>query len=212
MQRRSVPYALAGVVLLTCAASADDFGGGHGQGSSVQLGPRPFYLVDGLDEGPLKHRLEQCENGPFRRTDFSIGHRGAALQFPEHTKESYEAGARKGAGIVECDVTFTKDGELVCRHDECDLHTTTNIVTTPLNGKCTVPWSGPNSTRSAARATSRSPSSDAEGQDGCERSVRHDGRRRYLGGTACWRTDLYTGRGTLVTLRREHRAEQEATA
>jgi len=27
----------------------------------------------------------------------------AALQFPEHTREAYEAGARMGAGIVECD-------------------------------------------------------------------------------------------------------------
>ena len=90
MQRRSVSYALAfGALLLTCAASADDFGGGHhGQGSSVQLGPRPFYLVDGMDESLLKHRLEQCANGPFRRTDFSIGHRGAALQFPEHSAQS----------------------------------------------------------------------------------------------------------------------------
>ena len=70
----------------------------------------------------------QCPHEPFRRTDFSIAHRGAPLQFPEHTKEAYEAGARMGAGIVECDVTFTKDGQLVCRHDECDLHTTTNIV------------------------------------------------------------------------------------
>jgi glycerophosphoryl diester phosphodiesterase len=77
MQTRSLSYALAGAVLLTCAASADDFGGGHhGQGSSVQLGPRPFYLVGGMDEGLLKHRLEQCAHGPFRRTDFSIGHRG----------------------------------------------------------------------------------------------------------------------------------------
>ena len=110
---------------------------------SVQLGPRPFFLVDGMDEGPLKDRLMQCKNGPFYRSDFSIGHRGAALQFPEHTKEAYEAGARMGAGIVECDVTFTKDGQLVCRHDECDLHTTTNIVATPLNSQCTVPWTGP---------------------------------------------------------------------
>ena len=46
-----------------------------------------------------------------------------------------------GAGIVECDVTFTKDGQLVCRHAECDLHTTTNIVATPLNKpSATVPW------------------------------------------------------------------------
>lgn len=105
----------------------------------MQLGPRPFYLVQGMDEGKLKDRLLRCENGPFYRTDFSIGHRGAPMQFPEHTKESYEAGARMGAGIVECDVTFTKDGELVCRHSECDLHTTTNIVATPC--RCgSPPW------------------------------------------------------------------------
>jgi glycerophosphoryl diester phosphodiesterase len=95
---------------------------------AVQVGPRPFYLVQGMDPGKLKNKLMSCQNGPFHRTDFSIGHRGAALQFPEHTKEAYEAGAKMGAGIVECDVTFTKDGALVCRHDECDLHTTTNIV------------------------------------------------------------------------------------
>ena len=110
---------------------------------SVQLGPRPFFLVEGMEPGPLKDRLMQCRNGPFYRSDFSIAHRGAALQFPEHTRESAEAGARMGAGILECDVTFTKEGELVCRHDECDLHTTTNIVATPLNDKCTVPWTGP---------------------------------------------------------------------
>src|SRR5512145_2508803 len=125
----------------------DGRGRHHGKqdDGSIQLGPRPFYLVDGMDKGWLKDRLKQCKDGPFHRTDFSIGHRGAALQFPEHTKESYEAGARQGAGIVECDVTFTKDGQLVCRHDECDLHTTTNIVDTPLNASCTVPWSGANS-------------------------------------------------------------------
>ena len=123
-----------------------DNGGRKRQDDSVQLGPRPFYLVEGMDEGKLKDRLLQCKDGPFYRSDFSIGHRGAALQFPEHTKEAYEAGARMGAGIVECDVTFTKDGELVCRHAECDLHTTTNIVATPLNTKCTVPWTGPGST------------------------------------------------------------------
>lgn len=112
---------------------------------AIQLGPRPFYLVDGMDDGKLKDRLKSCESGPFYRSDFTIGHRGAAMQFPEHTKESYNAGARMGAGIVECDVTFTKDGELGCRHAECDLHTTTNIVATPLNAQCTVPWIGPGS-------------------------------------------------------------------
>lgn len=43
---------------------------------------------------------------------------------------------------MECDITFTKDLELVCRHDQCDLHTSTDVVTIPaLNAKCTTPWS-----------------------------------------------------------------------
>ena len=42
-----------------------------------------------------------------------------------------------GAGIVECDVTFTRDKELVCRHAQGDLHVTTDILSSPLAGKCT---------------------------------------------------------------------------
>ena len=113
----------------------------HGAGAPVQLGPRPFFLVDDMTESPLKQRLQQCaEAGAFSKTDFSIGHRGAPLQFPEHTNESYTAAARMGAGIVECDVTFTKDKELVCRHAQNDLHTTTNILLTPLAANCTQPF------------------------------------------------------------------------
>ena len=41
-----------------------------------------------------------------------------------------------GAGILECDVTFTRDLELVCRHSQCDLHTTTNILATSLAERC----------------------------------------------------------------------------
>jgi glycerophosphoryl diester phosphodiesterase len=103
----------------------------------AQVGPRPFYLVDKMKDGPLKQQLSQC-TGPFHKTDFSIGHRGAALQFPEHSKEAYLAAARMGAGVIECDVTFTKDRQLVCRHSQCDLHTTTNILSVPqLASKCT---------------------------------------------------------------------------
>ena len=117
------------------------FGWTGDRGHSVQLGPRPYYLVEDMDESKLKRELQKCSEGPFKKTDFSIGHRGAALQFPEHTRESYVAAARMGAGIVECDVTFTQDRELVCRHSQCDLHTTTNILATPLAEKCTVPFS-----------------------------------------------------------------------
>ena len=83
---------------------------------TAQVGPRPYYLIDRMAAGPLKDKLESCAAGPFEQTLFSIGHRGAPLQFPEHTVESNRAAARMGAGILECDVTFTKDKELVCRH------------------------------------------------------------------------------------------------
>jgi glycerophosphoryl diester phosphodiesterase len=176
----------------------DDDNRDHG---GVQVGPRPFYLVRGMDEGPLKTRLLQCQHGPFRKTDFSIAHRGAPLQFPEHTKESYEAGARMGAGIVECDVTFTKDGELVCRHDECDLHTTTNIVATELNNSCTVPYSGPGSSpRCCASDLTLAQFRTLKGKMDASNPNAGDAAG-FLGGTAGWRTDLYTGRGTLLTLR-----------
>jgi glycerophosphoryl diester phosphodiesterase len=168
---------------------------------SIQLGPRPFYLVQGMDAGPLKSRLLKCQNGPFRRTSFSIGHRGAPLQFPEHTKESYEAGARMGAGIVECDVTFTKDGQLVCRHDECDLHTTTNIVNTELNASCTTPWSGAGSApRCCASDITLKQFKTLKGKMDASNPAATTAAG-YLGGTASWRTDLYTGRGTLLTLK-----------
>ena len=48
---------------------------------TVQLGPRPFFLVDRMQDGELKERLAACQ-GPFERTSFSIGHRGAPLMFP----------------------------------------------------------------------------------------------------------------------------------
>src|SRR5437660_11304188 len=46
-----------------------------------------------------------------------------------------------GDGIQEYNVTFTTDRELVCRHDQCDLHTTTNILVTPLADRCSQPFS-----------------------------------------------------------------------
>lgn len=144
LRAAALTAAFAAFTALAPSANADrddDRRRGHGHyADSIQLGPRPFFLVQGMDAGPLKSRLMQCKDGPFRRTDFSIAHRGAPLQFPEHTRESYEAGARMGAGIVECDVTFTSDGHLVCRHAENDLHTTTDILLTPLAAKCVKPF------------------------------------------------------------------------
>lgn len=177
----------------------------------VELGPRPYYLVDKMNEGSLKDALSQCAQTKrnFRPTLFSIGHRGAPLQFPEHTKESYEAGARMGAGILECDVTFTSDEELVCRHAQCDLHTTTNILATPLAEQCTQPFAPAefNSDGTLARpATAKCCTSDitlAEFKTLKGKMDAANTRARnvaeYLGGTAPFRTDLYTTGGTLLT-------------
>lgn len=194
--------ALAMATTFVTPVHADWHGRDDGkQNDNVQLGTRPFYLIEGMDEGKLKDRLMQCENGPFYRSDFSIGHRGAAMQFPEHTDLSYRAAARMGAGIVECDVTFTNDGELVCRHSECDLHTTTNIVTTELNNRCTVPWTGPGQNPAPKCCTSDltlnefkslKPKMDASNPAATTAQA-------YLTGTANWRTDLYTGRARVMT-------------
>ena len=200
----AVALALAAAAGLPAAAHADRDGHGRNHdGGSVELGPRPFYLVEGMDEGKLKDRLLACEDGPFYRTDFSIGHRGAPLQFPEHSDVSYRAAAVMGAGVNECDVSFTKDGELVCRHSECDLHTTTDIVATPLNAQCTVPWSGPGqnpapkcctSDLTLSQFKSLKPKMDAANPAAST-------AQGYLGGTASWRTDLYTGHGQLMSFK-----------
>ncbi len=116
----------------SAAGKGNSGNGSSGKGHSVQIGPRAQYLVNDMDEGPLKDELLKCSHQPMKMSDFSIGHRGAAMQFPEHTRESYTAAARMGASILECDVAVTADGELVCRHDQCDLHTTTDVLDRPL--------------------------------------------------------------------------------
>ncbi len=188
--------------LVVAAISATSFPMALAQnGPKVELGPRPLYLVEGMAPGGLKDKLMGCKEGPFAKSDFSIAHRGAPLQFPEHTDVAYEAGARMGAGIVECDVSFTKDGQLVCRHSECDLHTTTNIVGTLLNQACSVPWSGPVSRPNCCTSdVTLSEYKTLTGKmDAASPSATTP--RSYLGGTANWRTDLYTSRANLLTLR-----------
>lgn len=172
---------------------------------NVQLGPRPYYLVEDMDEGRLKQKLASCSENEQKPSDFSIGHRGAALQFPEHTKESFQAAARTGAGILECDVTFTKDRQLVCRHSQCDLHTTTNILATPLAAKCTQPFKPADpATNTPASATCCT--SDITLEEFKSLCGKMDGSNprattvaEYLDGTPGFRTDLYSTCGTLVT-------------
>ena len=162
----------------------------------VSLGPRPYYIINNMTESTLKDKLQSCENGPYQITDFTIGHRGGGtLQFPEETVESTLAGARMGAGVLECDVSFTRDRGLVCRHSLCDLHTTTNILTKPdLAKKCTKPFTPANATAPADALCCTTDITVAEyttlcaKQDGFNASARTPQDYQYV--TAVWRTDL----------------------
>lgn len=181
--------------------------------TNIQLGPRPFFLVDDMSDSALKNKLKSCVNKPSKKTEFSIGHRGAPLQFPEHTKESYLAAARMGAGIIECDVTFTQDRELVCRHSQCDLHTTTNILAVPeLAAKCSIPFSpaeiDPITGEIIKPASAQCCTSDITLAEFKMLNGKMDASNpaattveTYLGGTPAWRTDLYASKGTLLTHR-----------
>ncbi len=201
--------AIAGIIttLSPLAASADpkddDYKNHRRSEQSVQLGPRPFFLVEDMEKSELKSALQQCSEGPFYKSDFSIGHRGAALQFPEHTKQSYEAAARMGAGIVECDVTFTKDKELVCRHSQCDLETTTNILETNLAGKCSVQ---PDLTSDTPYKNVSCCTSDITLAEFKTLKGKMDAGNRnaktlaeFMNATPSFRTDLYSANGTLLS-------------
>ena len=176
---------------------------------SYEFGVRPLYLVNDMDDSKLKEELLQCQNQKASKSDFSIGHRGAAMQFPEHTKESYIAAAKMGAGIIECDVTFTKDKQLVCRHSQCDLATTTNILETPLASKCSkgfTPAEFDKNGKLIKEASAKCCTSDITVAEFKSLKGKMDASNKkattvteFLDATPKWRTDLYTARGTLMT-------------
>ncbi|WP_223669747.1 glycerophosphodiester phosphodiesterase family protein [Kangiella shandongensis] len=201
-------FLFAATVLSAYPATAKkDVSSRHKDKSSVELGPRPFYLLNDMDDGPLKRRLQACaaKKRHYKSSEFSIGHRGAPLQFPEHTRESYVAAAQMGAGVLECDVTFTSDKELVCRHSQCDLHTTTNILGTALASKCSQPFI-PADPTTGTPAQARCCTSDITLQEFKSLEGKMDAynphattAEDYMQGTANWRTDLYASTGTLMT-------------
>ncbi|MEU3435682.1 glycerophosphodiester phosphodiesterase, partial [Streptomyces sp. NPDC006863] len=86
---------------LPAAAQAAERGRGHGHGSLRDL---PVPTV--------------------------IGHRGASGYRPEHTLGSYQLALDLGAHIIEQDLVPTKDGHLVCRHEN-DITGTTDVADHP---------------------------------------------------------------------------------
>lgn len=55
-----------------------------------------------------------------------VGHRGSSGYRPEHTLGSYQLALDLGAHVIEQDLVPTKDGHLVCRHEN-DITGTTDV-------------------------------------------------------------------------------------
>jgi glycerophosphoryl diester phosphodiesterase len=100
-------------------------------------------------------------------------------------------------------VTFTKDKELVCRHSQNDLHTTTNILATDLAAKCTTAFTPAKGETPASAECRTSDLTLAEFKslrgkmDSANKAATNV--EAYMNGTAPWRTELYGGTGTLLT-------------
>ncbi len=59
-----------------------------------------------------------------------IAHRGASAHAPEHTLAAYREAILAGADFIEPDLTLTRDGVLVARHENT-LASTTNVAELP---------------------------------------------------------------------------------
>jgi glycerophosphoryl diester phosphodiesterase len=64
--------------------------------------------------------------GPARADKMAVAHRGASAYAPEHTRAAYELAVAQGADYVEQDLAVTRDGALICLHDD-SLERTTDV-------------------------------------------------------------------------------------
>ena len=59
-----------------------------------------------------------------------IAHRGASGDRPEHTLAAYRLAIAQGADYIEPDVVISKDGVLICRHEN-EISQTTDVASRP---------------------------------------------------------------------------------
>jgi glycerophosphoryl diester phosphodiesterase len=67
------------------------------------------------------------ETNSASRGPIVIGHRGCSGERPEHTLASYRRAIEQGADYIEPDLVMTRDGVLVCRHEN-EIGGTTNVA------------------------------------------------------------------------------------
>ncbi len=72
----------------------------------------------------------QAERGRSMTKPIIIAHRGASGFRPEHTLAAYQLAIDQGADFIEPDLVLTKDGQLICRHEN-EIGGTTDVSTRP---------------------------------------------------------------------------------
>lgn len=65
-----------------------------------------------------------------QRRPIVIAHRGASAYRPEHTLSAYRLAIEQGADFIEPDLVMTRDGVLVCRHEN-EISGTTDVADRP---------------------------------------------------------------------------------
>ncbi|MFD9222809.1 glycerophosphodiester phosphodiesterase [Streptomyces sp. NPDC060064] len=87
-----------------------------------------------LGLGSTAARADERDSGHGSYRDLPsptvIAHRGASGYRPEHTLGSYQLALDMGAHVIEQDLVPTKDGHLVCRHEN-DITGTTDVAAHP---------------------------------------------------------------------------------
>ena len=92
---------------------------------SINNDEEKHFIID--DEE--KHFIIDDEEKPFINNDeekpFIIAHRGYSARYPENTLVAFQAAMDAGADMIELDVSFSRDRQLVVIHDDI-LDRTTN--------------------------------------------------------------------------------------
>lgn len=92
---------------------------------AILLGSTGFFLagcttVAPVAETPPIHTIATL----FSRESFFVAHRGSGDNWPEHTMLAYSESAKLGVPAIEVSVNATRDGVLVCHHDQSALRVT----------------------------------------------------------------------------------------
>ena len=192
-------------------SSSGHHGGGRGNkhkpALNVQLGPRPYYLVEDMDEGPLKRRARELLEGPFETTRL--------LDRPPRRRAAV---SRAHQGVVRGGRAHGRRHHRVRR----DLHQGPPARLPPLAVRSAHHHQHPRDAGARgqvhAAVRARRPGHRHAGlgevlhqrhharrvQDACAARWTRSTRTattvaQYLGGTPNFRTDLYSTCGTLMT-------------